>query len=91
MYFRVNGHEVGFNDSIFSGNEQQKVCSTWQKGHRHIGEIKEVRTVRPNSVYVRIMTVLFPYFLYISGFHKTLHRSYTRPGKYLAQLEFYSS
>ena len=25
MYFYVNGFEVGVNDSIFSGNEQQKV------------------------------------------------------------------
>ena len=25
MYFCVNGFEVGVNDSIFSGNEQQKV------------------------------------------------------------------
>ena len=27
MYFRVNEFEVGVNDSIFSGNEQQKVYS----------------------------------------------------------------
>ena len=26
MYFCVNDFEVGVNDSIFSGNEQQKVC-----------------------------------------------------------------
>ena len=26
MYFCVNESEVGVNDSIFSGNEQQKVC-----------------------------------------------------------------
>ena len=25
MYFRVNEFEVGVNDSIFAGNEQQKV------------------------------------------------------------------
>ena len=25
MYFCVNEYEVGFNDSIFSGNEQQKM------------------------------------------------------------------
>ena len=25
MYFRVNEFEVGVNDSIFSGNKQQKV------------------------------------------------------------------
>ena len=29
MYFRFNEFEVGVNDSIFSGNEQQKVYSKY--------------------------------------------------------------
>ena len=33
IYFCVNEFEVGVNDSIFSGNEQQKVyCVRWQHG-----------------------------------------------------------
>ena len=34
MYFWVNKFEVGVNDSIFSGNEQQKVYMRGDKGEK---------------------------------------------------------
>ena len=42
MYFCVSEFEVGVNDSIFSGNEQQKVyysCANFSSFHWLLGEI----------------------------------------------------
>ena len=65
--------------------ERGELSEKWQSSHLHIGEIKEVRTVYPNSVYVQITTILFPYLLYMSGFHKTLSRPCNRPEKHILQ------